>query len=214
VTTFGCSTGGTRAGIRLPPPDAVVYPRAPRRPSTSSRSAPAKRVPIIPFGAGTSLEGHVAALSGGISVDMREMDAIVRLSVDDLDVTVQAGVTRRGARRQAAARGRVLSRSIRARMRRSAGWRRPAPPGRRRCATALCATNVLSLTVVTAGGEVLRTGTRARKSSSGYDLTRLFVGSEGTLGLITELTLRVQPTPRRCRPPCARSSRSARRWTA
>jgi len=176
------------------PPDAVVFPRSTEEAVEIVRICGRYGVPIVPFGAGTSLEGHVAALSGGVSVDMREMNAILRLSVEDMDATVQAGVTRH---------------QLDAKLR-PEGVFFPVDPGADATLGGMAATgasgtttvrygamrqNVLSLTVVTAGGEVVRTGSRARKSSAGYDLTRLFIGSEGTLGLITELTLRVHPTP-------------------
>jgi D-lactate dehydrogenase (cytochrome) len=176
------------------PPDAVVRVRSTEEAVDVVRVCAARDVPIVPFGAGTSLEGHVAALRGGISVDTTEMGAILRLSVADLDVTVQAGVTRRALDDRLRPEGVFFS----------------VDPGADATVGGMVATgasgttsvrygtmreNVLSLTVVTASGEVVRTGTRARKSSSGYDLTRLFIGSEGTLGLITEATLRVHPTP-------------------
>jgi D-lactate dehydrogenase (cytochrome) len=175
-------------------PDAVVMPRSTEETAEIVRACARHGVPIIPFGAGTSLEGHVAALRGGVSVDMREMDAVLRLSVEDLDVTVEAGVTRQALEAKLRPEGVFF----------------PVDPGADATLGGMAATgasgttsvrygtmreNVLSLTVVTASGEVVRTRSRARKSSAGYDLTRLFVGSEGTLGLITELTLRVQPTP-------------------
>jgi D-lactate dehydrogenase (cytochrome) len=175
-------------------PDAVVLPRDSEEAAAVVRACRDHKVPIVPFGAGTSLEGHIAALQGGISVDMREMDKVLRLSVADLDVTVQAGVTRRAL--DAALRPEGVFFSV--------------DPGADATIGGMVATgasgttsvrygtmreNVLSLTVITAGGEVVRTRSRARKSSAGYDLTRLFVGSEGTLGLITEATLRLQPTP-------------------
>jgi D-lactate dehydrogenase (cytochrome) len=175
-------------------PDAVVYPRDTEEAAAVVRACRDHKVPIVPFGAGTSLEGHVAALQGGVSVDMREMDKVVRLSVEDLDVTVQAGVTRRRLDQRLRPEGVFFS----------------VDPGADATIGGMVATgasgttsvrygtmreNVLSLTVVTASGEVVRTRSRARKSSAGYDLTHLFVGSEGTLGLITEATLRLQPTP-------------------
>jgi D-lactate dehydrogenase (cytochrome) len=158
------------------------------------RACARHRAPIVPFGAGTSLEGHVAALEGGVCVDMREMDRVLRLSVEDLDVSVQAGVTRV---------------ALDARLR-PEGVFFPVDPGADATIGGMVSTgasgtttvrygamreNVLSLVVATADGSVVRTRSRARKSSAGYDLTRLFVGAEGTLGLVCEATLRLQPTP-------------------
>ena len=175
-------------------PDAVVYPTSTEEAAAIVGVCARHRAPLVPFGAGTSLEGHVSALQGGVSVDMREMNEVLRLSVDDLDVTVQAGVTRK-----------QLDQLLRAE-----GVFFPVDPGADATLGGMVATgasgtttvrygamreNVLSLTVVTADGQVVRTRSRARKSSAGYDLTRLFIGSEGTLGLVCEITLRVQPTP-------------------
>jgi D-lactate dehydrogenase (cytochrome) len=176
------------------PPDAVVLPRTAEEVATVVRTCRAHGVPVIPFGAGTSLEGHVAALHGGVSLDMSAMDAVLRLSTEDLDVTVQAGVTRR---------------ALDARLR-PEGVFFPVDPGADATIGGMIATaasgtttvrygamreNLLSLTVVTGTGEIVRTRSRARKSAAGYDLTRLFVGSEGTLGVICEATLRIQATP-------------------
>ena len=149
---------------------------------------------IVPFGAGTSLEGHIAALRGGVSVDMSRMDAILRLSIDDMDVTVQAGVTRRQLDDKLRPEGVFFSvdpgreRDDRrhGRHRRVGHHDRPLRGDAR---------ERVSLLVVTADGSVVRTRSRARKSSAGYDLTRLFIGSEGTLGLVCEATLRIHPTP-------------------
>jgi D-lactate dehydrogenase (cytochrome) len=175
-------------------PDMVVWPRSVGEAAAIVRIALEHRLPLVPFGAGTSLEGHVAALAGGISVDMREMDAIGRPSLDDLDVVVQAGVTRR---------------ALDARLR-SEGVFFAVDPGADATIGGMVATgasgtmtvrygtmreNVLALTIVNGRGEVVRTHSRARKSSAGYDLTRLMIGSEGTLGLICEATLRVHPVP-------------------
>ncbi len=175
-------------------PDAVVLPHDTEEAARIVRACRDHKVPIVPFGAGTSLEGHIAALRGGICVDMREMDQILRLSVPDMDVTVQAGVTRRQLDDRLRPEGVFFS----------------VDPGADATIGGMVATgasgttsvrygtvreNVLSLTVVTASGDIVKTRSRARKSSAGYDLTHLMIGSEGTLGLITEATLRLQPTP-------------------
>jgi D-lactate dehydrogenase (cytochrome) len=175
-------------------PDAVVYPASTEEAAAIVGVCARHRAPMVPFGAGTSLEGHVQALQGGVSVDMREMNRILRLSIEDLDVTVQAGVTRR-----------QLDAALR-----PEGVFFPVDPGADATLGGMVSTgasgtttvrygamreNVLSLVVVTAHGEVVRTRSRARKSSAGYDLTRLFIGAEGTLGLVCEVTLRVRPTP-------------------
>ena len=176
------------------PPDVVVYPRSTAEVVAVVDLCRTHGVPIVPFGSGTSLEGHVVALLGGVSLDTTRLDRIVRLSVEDLDVTVEAGVTRK---------------QLDARLR-PEGVFFPVDPGADATIGGMVATgasgtttvrygamrdNVLSLTVVTADGNVVRTRSRARKSSAGYDLTHLFVGSEGTLGVITEAVLRVYPTP-------------------
>jgi D-lactate dehydrogenase (cytochrome) len=175
-------------------PDAVVWPRSTEEAAAIVRVAAAHRLPLVPFGAGTSLEGHVAALAGGISVDMREMNAIGPLSLEDLDVHVQAGVTRRQLDARLRPEGVFFS----------------VDPGADATVGGMIATgasgtttvrygamreNVLSVTVVDAQGRILSTHSRARKSSAGYDLTRLMIGSEGTLALICEATLRLHPIP-------------------
>ena len=175
-------------------PDVVVWPRSVEEAAAIVRIALEHRLPLVPFGAGTSLEGHVAALAGGISVDMREMDAIGRPSIEDLDVVVQAGATRR-----------ALDTRLR-----SEGVFFAVDPGADATVGGMVATgasgtqtvrygtmreNVLALTIVNGMGEVVRTHSRARKSSAGYDLTHLMIGSEGTLGLICEATLRLHPVP-------------------
>ncbi len=176
------------------PPDAVVLPHSNEEALAIVRACREHRTPIVPFGAGTSLEGHVGALHGGVCIDMREMNRILRLSVEDLDVTVQAGVTRRQLEGKLLPEGVFFA----------------VDPGADATIGGMVATgasgtmtvryggmreNVLSLLVVTPGGELLRTRSRARKSSAGYDLTRLMIGSEGTLGLVCEATLRLQPSP-------------------
>ena len=175
-------------------PDVVVYPLSTEEVSAVARAAARAGAPIVPFGAGSSLEGHVNAVEGGVSIDLSRMDRVLRLSVEDLDVAVEAGITHRGLNKALANTGVYF-------------W---VDPGADATIGGMVATGasgtttvrygtmretVRGLTVVLADGRVIRTGGRARKSSAGYDLTRLFVGSEGTLGVITEVTLRVFGLP-------------------
>ena len=176
------------------PPDAVVFPESTAEVARIVALCAEHRTPVIPFGMGSSLEGHVNAIHGGISIDLTRMSRVLRLSTEDLDVTVEAGLTHRR-----------LDEHLR-----NTGLMFPIDPGADATIGGMSATrasgttavrygtmreNVLGLTVVLADGRVIQTGGRARKSSSGYDLTRLFVGSEGTLGVITEITLRLQGRP-------------------
>ncbi len=197
-----CSTGQAvreqhgrdESVFEVPPPAAVVFAESTDDVSAAVALAAQYRVPVIPFGVGSSLEGHLLAVQGGISIDLGRMNQIVAIHPEDLTVTVQPGVTRK-----------QLNEALK-----SSGLFFPIDPGADASLGGMSATrasgtnavrygtmrdNVLGLEVVTASGEVVRTGTRARKSSAGYDLTRLMVGSEGTLGVMTEITLKVYPLP-------------------
>ena len=186
--------GNTLTWVPNQPPDAVVYPQNTGDVQTIVRICADNRVPVIPFGVGTSLEGHINAPLGGVSIDVRDMNKMLAVHAEDLDCVIEPGITRKALNEQLRDQGVFF----------------PIDPGADASLGGMAATrasgtnavrygtmkdNVLSLKAVLADGEVMTTASRAKKSSSGYDLTRLIVGSEGTLGIITELTLKLAGIP-------------------
>ncbi len=186
--------GRDESAYPITPPEVVVFCESTDDVAAVVKLAEANAVPVIPYGVGSSLEGHTLAVQGGVCIDLGRMNRVLRVNPDDLTVTVQAGVTREQVNREI----------------RDTGLFFPIDPGANASIGGMAATrasgtnavrygtmreNVLGLTVVTASGEVIQTGSRAKKSAAGYDLTRLFIGSEGTLGVMTEITLKLYPLP-------------------
>src|SRR6516225_3324654 len=186
--------GHSTTWLTSQPPDAVVFPQRPSDVQDVVRICARHRVPVIAYGPGTSLEGQINAPAGGVTVDFRDMNKVLEVHAEDLDCVIQPGVTRK-----------ALNEHLR-----DSGLFFPIDPGADASLGGMASTrasgtnavrygtireNVLALKVVRGDGEIIKTGTRAKKSSAGYDLTHLFIGAEGTLGIITELTLQLRGIP-------------------
>lgn len=186
--------GHTTTWIKTQAPDAVIFAKSTQEVSDIVKTCATHKVPVIAYGTGTSLEGHVNAPAGGVCIDLTEMNTVVAVNAEDLDCVVQPGVTREQLNLELPDQGLFF----------------PIDPGANASLGGMASTrasgtnavrygtmkdNILSLEVVLPSGEVIRTASRAKKSSAGYDLTRLMIGSEGTLGIITEITLKLQGIP-------------------
>ncbi len=186
--------GHTTTWIKTQAPDAVIFAKSTQEVSDIVKTCATHKVPVIAYGTGTSLEGHVNAPAGGVCIDLTEMSKVVAVNAEDLDCVVQPGVTREQLNLELRDQGLFF----------------PIDPGANASLGGMASTrasgtnavrygtmkdNILSLEVVLPSGEVIRTASRAKKSSAGYDLTRLMIGSEGTLGIITEITLKLQGIP-------------------
>ncbi|QDC09255.1 FAD-binding protein [Oceanicola sp. D3] len=186
--------GRSETHFPLTPPEAVAYPESTAEVAQIVKACAAAHCPVVGWGAGTSLEGHGLAVQGGVAVDFSRMDKVLEVRPEDMVAVVQPGVTREALNHELRATGLFfpVDPGANATLGGMAGTRASGTTAVR---YGTMAENVLALEVVLASGEVIRTGSGARKASNGYDLTRLMVGSEGTLGLITELTLKLQGQP-------------------
>src|ERR1700741_2860140 len=186
--------GNVLTWIENQPPDAVVFPQSAEDVQDAVRICTQHRVPVIPYGTGTSLEGHINAPQGGVSIDFRDMNRVLAVHAEDLDCVVEPGITRKALNEYLRDQGVFfpIDPGADASL---GGMAAPRCSGTNAVRYGTMKDNVISLKVVTASGELMSTARRAKKSSAGYDLTRLMVGSEGTLGVITELTLRLSGIP-------------------